>query len=196
MHPVFAAIQFGPFKSEYHQSAVDEDFREALSGYLVAQLLPQVDEPFDSTAGKLTAAYDDQKYCGPNSAVCDLYSFEFEFRRKDRADAIRLDLAYSRGQRTFSPRHRGKPLYLWTASRREEQHRRANDIRAVCNRILRGEIASAQCPSCGAALQVIHNPGLFGVSCPEGCFRSNHHRDPQTGEFQHGHFFCGPPKGV
>jgi len=190
MHPAFATIEFGPFKSNYHKAAVDAGFREALNDYLVAQLLPQVDEPFDSTVGRLLATYDDQKYCGPNSAVRDFYSLDLEFRRPSGADAIKADLAYSSAQRSFSPRYQGNPLYLWTASRKEAQTRRTNSIKLVCDRILCGEVATAQCPCCGAELQTINSPGLFDVSCPARCFNYNFHRDPQTGAFQHGHFFC------
>src|SRR5688572_7817443 len=111
MHPAFATIAFGPFRSDYHNAAVNEDFREALSDYLASQLLPQVDEPFATTTGTLHATYDDQKYCGPNSAARDLYTLEFEFQRPSGGDAIKIDLAFSPKQRSFSPRYRGKPLY-------------------------------------------------------------------------------------
>jgi hypothetical protein len=36
---------------------------------------------------------------------------------------------------------------------------------------------------------------LFDVSCPGRCFSYNSHRDEQTGEFLHGHFFCAPLTG-
>jgi len=196
MHPAFTTIEFGPFKSTYHNGAVDTDFREALSDYLAAQLLPQVDEPFDTTFGRLLAAYDDQKYCGPNSAVRDIYSLEFEFRRSSGADTIKVDLAFSSKHRSFSARYRGKPLYLWTALRKEGQIRRTNGIKEVCDRILRGEAPTARCPCCGAALHVVNTSDLFDVSCPERCFNYNFHRDPETGTFLHGHFFCEPRTNI
>jgi hypothetical protein len=86
MHPAFATIEFGPFKSDYHKAAVDTDFRDLLNDYLVGQLLPQVDEPFENTVGRLVATYDDQKYCGPNSAVRDFYTLDFEFQRPQRCE--------------------------------------------------------------------------------------------------------------
>lgn len=192
MHPAFAVIRFGPFKSRYHRDAVDVDFREALSDYLTAQLLPQVDELFESTAGTLRATYDDQKYCGPNSAVRDLYSLEFEFRRPSGSDAIQIDLAFSAKLRSFSPRYRGRPLYLWTAARKQTAIRRRSEIEEVCRRILDGEISPSPCPWCDAGLRITNLPALFDISCPNNCFNYNFHRDPETGVFQHGHFFCQP----
>jgi hypothetical protein len=32
------------------------------------------------------------------------------------------------------------------------------------------------------------------LSCPRGCFNYNFHRDPETREFMHGHFFARPPR--
>lgn len=192
MHPAFSTIEFGPFRSEYHRVAVDADFREALSDYLVAELLPQVDQPFGSTTGRLRATYDDQKYCGPISAVRDLYTLEFEFCRASGADSIKIDLAFCPKDRSFSPRYRGKPLHLWTAARKEAHISRKESIKAICDRILHGEVSRAPCPCCGAALHIINAPALFDVSCPKHCFNYNFHRDPQTGEFLHGHFFSEP----
>ena len=192
MHPVFASIKFGPFQSDYHKSATGADFREALSQYLVAELLPQVDEPFDRAVGSLRAAYDDQKYCGPHSAVRDLYTLEFEFQRSAGGDPIKIDLAFSPKEASFSPRRLGQPLYLWTTARKEARSHLQLRIKEICDRILRGEISGARCPVCNADLHVINNSGLFDVSCPGHCFNYNFHRDPQTGEFQHGHSFCTP----
>ena len=192
MHPAFDTLQFGPFKSDYHSATVGAEFREALNDYLAAQLLPQVDEPFDSTAGRLVATYDDQKHCGPNSAVRHIYTLEFEFRRPSGTDTIKVDLAYSATKRSFSPRFQNRPLHLWTASSKEAQTRRTNSIELVCNRILRGEATTAQCPCCGAELGIVNQPALFDISCPARCFNYNFHRDRDTGAFEHGHFFCKP----
>lgn len=192
MHPAFATIEFGPFKSDYHKAAVDTDFRDLLNDYLVGQLLPQVDEPFENTVGRLIATYDDQKYCGPNSAVRDFYTLDFEFQRPSGSDSIKADLAFSREQRLFAQRYRGTPFYLWTASRKTAQTRLTNEIKLVCDRILSGKIVQAPCPCCGVELQIINTPGLFDVSCPSRCFNYNFHRDAKTGTFQHGHFICRP----
>ncbi len=89
MHPAFASIQFGPFASTYHRECVNDDFKEAFSAFLEAELLPQIEQPYESTTGRLTAAYDDQKYCGPRSAVRDIYRFEFAFQRSSDEDTIK-----------------------------------------------------------------------------------------------------------
>lgn len=192
MHPCFAAINFGPFQSDYHAIAVDSRFREALSTYLASELLPQVDKPFESTSGSLNAVYDNQKYCGPNSAVRDLYRLEFHFHRASGDDAIKIDLAYSPSTQSFRPRYRGKKLFLWTETRKEKQKVQNIEIEHVCQLILRGEMQTANCPCCGNILSIINSPSLFDVSCSQGCFNYNFHRDPETGKFQNGHFFSGP----
>ncbi len=192
MHPAFASIRFGPFKSDYHEVATVGQFREGLNDYLVRKLLPQVDEPFTSTTGALQAVYDDQKYCGPNSAVRDLYRLEFEFQRSSGNDSIKLDLAYSPATYSFAPRYRGTTLHLWTKARKAAQEEQNVKIEAVCQQILHNEFSVAKCPVCDADLTITNSPALFDVLCPTGCFKYNFHRDPATGEFQHGHFFRSP----
>ena len=192
MHPAFEKIEFGPFRSEYHNEATTSEFQKALDDYLTAELLPQVNEPFDSTFGRLLATYDDPKYCGPNSAVRDIYSLEFEFRRSGGVDAIKIDLTFSTNSRSFSPRRRGQRLYLWTRARKEAQLRRSNSVKDVCERILSGDTSTTSCPCCGSELRIHKSPELFDVSCPAFCFRFNFHRDPLTGAFQHGHSIVRP----
>jgi len=155
MHPAFASIQFGPFASTYHRDAVDCAFKDALSGFLEAELLPQVEQPYESTTGQVTASYDDQKYCGPRSAVRDIYTFEFAFHRSAGDDTISVELVFNPKTRTFATRHRG-PCYLWTTSRREryEQGRRA--AQALCHRIARHEQVAAVCPLCSAPLASLY----------------------------------------
>src|ERR1700742_856967 len=92
MHPAFVTIQFGPFLTSYHQKAVDVQFRELLGAYLEKELLPQVEEPFDSTTGNLTAKIDDDKHCGPNSLVKDTYKLEFSFLRVGSSDDIKVQI--------------------------------------------------------------------------------------------------------
>jgi hypothetical protein len=50
MHPAFAVIQFGPFASAYHSAAMTPEFKEALGAFLEKELLPQVEQPFESTS--------------------------------------------------------------------------------------------------------------------------------------------------
>jgi hypothetical protein len=64
----------------------------------------------------------------------------------------------------------------------------------MVTRIHTGEHSPWVCPRCSARLSLIDSPGLFDLSCPEGCFNYNFHRDPETKEFMHGHFFSRPPR--
>ena len=92
MSPVFAAIKFGPFSTAYHRSAVSDDFREALDSYLSKELLPQVDEPFESTAGTFTADVTEERFCGPHSLVRDIYILDFAFIRAGSSDQIKAQI--------------------------------------------------------------------------------------------------------
>ena len=188
MHPAFASIQFGPFASSYHRDAVSDDFKESLSAFLEAKLLPQVEQSYESTTGRFTASYNDHKYCGPRSAVRDIYKFEFAFQRPSGDDTIKTELAFDPKTRAFTTRH-DRPFYLWTVSRRQRYQQERQAIQDLCRCIVEHEQVAAVCPLCSAPLRVIDSPGLFDVSCPERCFDYNYHRDATSGALLHGHFF-------
>lgn len=195
MHPAFANIQFGPFASAYHSGAMTLEFKEALGAFLEEELLPQVEQPFESTSGTLVAAYDDERYCGPNSAVRDIYKLELAFRRSSGDDTIEVELVFRANASAFSTR-RNKPLYLWTPARRDRYQAEGRRIQHLCGCIAKHEGVEAVCPSCSAVLRVHDSPGLFDVSCPNRCFKYNYHRDPANGELLHGHFFRKEPGDV
>ncbi len=192
MHPAFTSIQFGPFSSTYHREAVGDEFKEALAAFLEVELLPQVEQAYDSTSGRLAASYDDQKYCGPRSAVRDIYRLEFTFHRTSGDETIKTELVFTPNTRTFLTRHR-RPLYLWTISRRQRHQQERQAIQELCSRLANREQVAAVCPLCSAPLRIVDSPGLFDVSCPERCFTYNYHRDPASGEFLHGHFWHRQP---
>src|SRR5690242_10477397 len=121
MHPAFAIIEFGPFQTAYHREAVDDSFRETLSEFLERELLPQLDEPFTRTEGRLTAELDEEKYCGPNSADRDAYKLEFSFIREHGVDEIEAHIYRDPQTGTFRPRFKDQPLILWTEKRKAEQ---------------------------------------------------------------------------
>ena len=73
----FSTIAYGPFATTYHNDLVDERFKANLQRYLRAELLPQASIAFAETDGRLTAAFNDQKYCGPHSAIRNIFDFEF-----------------------------------------------------------------------------------------------------------------------
>jgi hypothetical protein len=194
MHPAFATIQFGPFQTAYHKSAVDEVFREALSAFLERELLPQIEETYQRTQGHLTAEFNEEKYGGPNSAIRDAYRLEFSFIGEHGADEIKAQIYRDPKTGSFRPRYKGRPLVLWTAKRKAEEHAFRGAIEHLVQRILAGEIRECTCPRCSACLSLVDSPGLFDLSCPQRCFNYNFHRDPKTREFMHGHFFSRPPK--
>src|SRR5262249_6488169 len=154
--------------------------------------LPQVDEPYDRTHGRLTAAFNQDKYCGPNSAIRDAYKFEFYFVRKNGADEIKADIFRDSKTGLFRQRFKGRQFFLWTAKRKAEQHKFQSSVQEIVERIQHGEESEWTCPRCAARLTLVDSPALFDLRCPVGCFDYNFHRDPQTKTFAHGHFFTRP----
>jgi hypothetical protein len=188
MHPAFATIVFGPFATEYHRATVNDSFKEALSEFLESALLPQVEQPFESTCGSIVAEFNDERHCGPKSLVRDRYMLEFTFERPTGNDTIKASIQFDPQSLLFNGL-RGRQLYLWTARRAEQHARDTRQIQQLCERIAKQEIAEAKCPLCSGSLQVTDYPDLFDVRCSKRCFNYNYHRDPATGEFLHGHFF-------
>ena len=187
MHPAFKSIEFGPFAGTYHREAVGGEFKEALSAFLEAELLPQIEQAYESTSGRLTASYDDQKYCGPHSAVRDIYKLEFTFHRPSGDDTIKVEVVFTPSNRAFGTRNH-RSLYLWTTPRRQRFQHEQQAIQDLCRQIDKHQQVAAVCPLCSAPRRVADSPGLFDVRCPERCFTYNYHRDPTTGAFLHGHF--------
>ncbi len=150
--------------------------------------MPQADLPFDSTSGSFAATHDEDRYCGPNSIVRNIYKLEFAFHRASGDDTVRAELVYRPETETFTVR-RNKALYLWTAARRARNDEQRSAIQLVCDRIADDKLTEAACPLCSAALRIHDTPNLFDVTCPKGCFNYDFHRDPKDGAFLHGHFF-------
>jgi hypothetical protein len=192
MNPVFQTIRFGSFSTEYHRSAVDTEFKESLSRFLASEVLPQVDEPFDTTDGELTTEYDEERYCGPNSAVRDAYRLRFRFIRSDGADELDAHI-YRDKSGDFRARYKGAPLRLRTKLSEQVQREINKQVQEIVGRIRAGEAGAWSCPHCGSELALIDSPAIFDLTCPKKrCFTVNYHRDPETGEFMHGHYFSRP----
>lgn len=194
MADAFATIQFGPFSTEYHRRAVNGEFRAALFAYLSDKLLPQVDEPFDSTAGTLTAEVNEERFCGPHSLVKDIYKLDFSFIRRGSSDELQAEIRWNAKTASFEPRYRHQHLFLWT-SRRKAENRAFHELASR----LQGSNETAcpellKCPRCAADLRFTDSATMFDLSCPRGCFCLSYHRDRATGEYRSGHFLSGPPR--
>ncbi len=192
MRKPFNNIKVGPFAAKYHQSSVDESFLESLHSYLVQELIPQVSIKYDTVDGRLTACYDNDRNCGPNSAVKNLYRLEVAFHEKSFSEEIKTDLRYKHESRKFEERN-SQPLYLWTIERKQKNAEDRKSIEELCQAIQKNTVVDENCPLCGSMLSITNNDNLFDVRCPNGCFNYNYHREPTTREFLHGHFFMKEP---
>ena len=191
MKSAFDAIRYGPFAAKYHQQAADEIFAQALREFLERDLLPQVVDPFESTKGRLSSQYDEDRFCGPNSAVKDVYLLEFSFVRAGSSDDVRGEVCNLPAQRKFQLRNPKLPLVLWTKHRRDSEAEFRRKIDAIAAEVRSGSTVGL-CPRCASSLLIINSPAKFHISCIKHCFDYDYHRDPATGEFLHGHFFSKP----
>lgn len=189
MRKAFTTIQYGPARTAYHQNAMDDRFKEALGAYLERDLLPQVDEPYDSTAGSVAPVFNEERYCGPHSAVRDVYRLRFSFIRSGSRDELDVQLYHDVTTGAFRPRYKGRSLLLWTRNRMNTARAFRSAIDGLVQRIMDGEKNEYACPRCGAILRLVDSPNLFDLSCPSSCFNYHLHRDPEAREFRHGHFF-------
>src|SRR5262245_52312403 len=119
MSSPFDAIVYGPFNAEYHRAAVNGAFKRALRELLESKLLPQLDHDFIDASGTLTACFDEDRFCGPNSLVRDRFRLEFQFFGADGESRIKTEITYN-GHGRFSVR-RGHSFYLWTPSRQRKR---------------------------------------------------------------------------
>lgn len=184
------SIVYGPFQAQYHRATVNDSFKRLLCEFLTAKLLPQLDRHFTEVHGALTACFDDERHCGPNSLVRDCYRLEVVFRGPDGESQIKAEITYN-SERGFAAR-RGDSFYLWTPSRRRKRQAEQEAIRKTIAAVLEKVVERAACPICHAELQVVNTPNLFDVVCPSRCFKYNFHRD-ENGQPSHGHFFMSDP---
>ena len=188
----FNTVRFESFVTEYHKKLITGNFKADLENYLCKELLPQVTIPFNLTKGSLKPSYNEERFCGENSAVKNLFSFEFRFSDNNQVEEIKVELKYLPQKRNFVVRYK-KPLYLWTIPRQQSQRTNAKQIEDICNSILGNEIETANCPVCEKPVRICNSPSLFDVSCSNLCFTYDFHRNAETGAFEHGHFFMKEP---
>jgi len=100
----FDSIAYGPFKAAYHRERVDADFKAHLVSYLTEELLPQVTITPEDASGSVQAVFDDDKNCGPHSAVKHMYKLSFTFRRGRETEEIEDELVYDPATGDWRPR--------------------------------------------------------------------------------------------
>ena len=188
MSTPFDNLKYGPFEATYHREAVSAEFKARLVSYLTEELLPQVTIDYEETFGSLEAVFDDDLNCGPHSAVKYIYKLTFVFQRGKQTEEIVDEIVYNPVTGAWRPRW-PHLLTLQTVERKRDREQLVVEVNKLLNRMQEKKSFSAKCPACGADLQIIDRTDLFDLSCSDGCFNYDFHRDPETGEFRHGHFF-------
>jgi hypothetical protein len=180
--------------TSYHRGMIDNGLLARLEMFIAADLASQLPVPADDIHGTIVPCFDEERYCGPNSAVKDVYRLELSFQAGGEVvGTFKDDISFDPASSTFGPRRRHRRLLVITQARQEAQRTLAEAVDVLCKRIGREHLTEATCPRCSTAVNIIDSPALFDVTCPQGCFNYNFHRDPASGEFQHGHVFYGQP---
>lgn len=187
-------IRFGPFKASYHRSLVDAAFIEQFELFLQANLVPQLDSTIREFDGTLMATFDNEKNCGPNSLVRDIFTFECSITCDDGTSELKADVVCDPKSHTFRPRTGFECFfYVWTPNRRKIHESELGEIQRVVDAILRGYSTLLACPICGGTITAINNEKLFDARCTrQRCFVYNYHKD-KRGRLAHGHFFTTHP---
>ena len=187
-------VRFGPFKTPYHRDLVDADFVHTFEQFLFANLMPQFDSPLRELDGSLTAAFDNEKNCGPNSLVRDIFSFECIAICDDGKSELKSDVVFDATGRTFTPRHGfDRYFYVWTPNRKRQRELELLQIQSVVDDIMRGNLTGLACPICRGNISAVNNTDIFDARClRHRCFVYNYHKD-ERGRLAHGHFFTTHP---
>jgi len=166
------SIAFGPFKTEHHNQAVDQRFRECFFTYLTEQVLPKVEGSFTTAEGKLTSHYDDIKFFGPNSILKNRYFYKITFRSPEGEERALGEVDYDRQHGTFIP-GRIKPPHVRTLSHQRRIQDMMDKCLSIVQRYRAGEREIA-CPYCGLPLSIwyLEDRDLIkNIACPtKGCF--------------------------
>ena len=187
-------IRFGPFKATYHRDLVDNAFKEQFELFLWANLVPQLECPLRELEGTLTATFDNEKNCGPNSLVRDIFTLECLVMCDDGASELKSDIVFDPKCFAFAPRHGfDRYFYVWTPTRKKQRETHLAQIQLVVDDVTRGESTGLACPICGGDIKAINNADIFDARCLlRRCFVYNYHKD-ELGRLAHGHFFTTHP---
>ena len=188
-------IQFGPFSSAYHRGLVDDDFKATLQRFLEREMLPQIDDPVLEADGTLSATFDNERYCGPNSLVRNIFTLEIVLVGDAGKSELKSDITYCDADGSFAPRTgHGHHFYVWTPTRRRNREQELESIQRTVDDIQRGRESNPACPICNGSLSAIDNSDIFDVRCSSNrCFQYNYHKD-ENGRLAHGHFFTKHPE--
>ena len=186
-------IQIEPrVSTSYHRGMIENGLLMRLQKFVVDVLSPQLPAPAVIVDGTITPCFNEDRYCGPSSAVKDTYRLDIRFLAASEVlGTFKEEIEDDLRSHTFRARYRHRKLHVITQARRDAQDALGNAVQTLCHRIAQEHLSSATCPKCKKTLSINDSPRLFDVTCPSGCFNYNFHRNPTSGEFLHGHVFFG-----
>lgn len=183
-------IEFGPFKTEYHQTLAENGFRDAAIKFVNKNFVSQLEGDLNSVSGTVEAEFNEEKYCGSNSAVRNKFKFNLIFETSSGKASYKGTLKYSETEFEVA---RGSSLYVWTQARLDARKKQQSKIQEIANHILAKESFVNQCPVCFGEVNYLNTDHMFDLGCKSHCFIYSYHKD-SDGKFLHGHFFMKEPK--
>ena len=184
-------IEYGPFNTEYHLSLVNDTYRENFVNFIENILTPQLDEMPSRITGTVRAEFDEEKYCGPNSAVRDIFNIKLAIASASGISDYKAKLKYINPSFEVT---RGSTLYLWTPGRKAQREKELELIENIVLQVKNSGKVTEVCPVCGDRISFVNNDYILDIRCDQHCFNHNYDKDPETGEILHGHIHISDPK--
>ena len=156
--------------------------------------MSQLDEPAREASGTLTATFDNDRYCGPNSLVRNIFTLEIALYGEDGKSDLKSDIVFNSGTSAFSGRTgHGHHFYLWTPKRKAHRENELEMIQRLVDDFRRTHMTGLKCPICQGNVAGVDDPLTFELRCVDSrCFVYNYHKD-EDGRLAHGHFFTYHP---
>lgn len=182
-------IEFGPFKTKYHQDLAINGFQDAAIKFIHENFVSQLEQESYSVTGTVEAEFNEEKYCGSNSAVRNKFKFNLVFETSSGKASYKGTLKFTE---TAFEAARGSSLYVWTQSRLDARKKQQSKILEIANLILAKKSFENQCPVCFGEVNYLNTERMFDLGCKAHCFTYSYHKD-SDGKFLHGHFFMKEP---
>jgi len=76
-------LKIGPFVTEHHQQAIDEEAVSKIYSYIKETVIPRATPNYAQVTGEFSASYDDPRFFGPLSICKYWYHLGIEFHHSD-----------------------------------------------------------------------------------------------------------------
>ena len=162
------AVEFGPFKTDYHRTTVDSKFRNQFFNYLERSILPQVEGKIDWVDGRLWSNYDEEIFVGEQSIAKRRYSFKIRFFSGREKQTASGEVEYFKEEGEFRVSRRFPPAVATLLAKRVRRDI-DKETGLIARRVRAGE-RDISCPFCGQKISITADEKrIFEIKCSK-CF--------------------------